>query len=146
MTEDSFDFLKGNAYHEGGHAIVGWALDLCVREISIRDDRPGENTKIAGAERLSRIDQIAVHVAGYVAEDLFDRKLPAEASCADLLHVAALLKDIPGSRHYEWRASGEERTRYFLTKHESEVHKLAAWLIERRRVDATEFKRLMEGG
>jgi hypothetical protein len=50
----SFDFpQEANAYHEAGHAIVGWALDLCVFEIRICDDRPGEHAKFK-AEHLAK--------------------------------------------------------------------------------------------
>jgi hypothetical protein len=76
-------FLWANAYHEAGHAIAGWALDLCVLEIRIRDDRPGEHAKFCGAERLSLVHRIALLNAGRQAEELFGHRLPSWATDRD---------------------------------------------------------------
>jgi ATP-dependent Zn protease len=62
------NFLEGNAYHEAGQAVVGWALRVQVGEITIRADRPGESTKIASADQLPLVDQLAVWAAGRAAE------------------------------------------------------------------------------
>lgn len=77
------NFLWANAYHEAGHAIVGWALDLCVFEIRICDDCPGEHVKFCGAERLSLVDRITLLNAGRQAEELFGHCLPSWATGRD---------------------------------------------------------------
>jgi ATP-dependent Zn protease len=84
MIETKPNFLEGNAYHEAGHTVVGWARRLQVGEITIRADRPGESTKIAGAGQLPLVDQLAVWAAGRAAEKLFRRQLPVLASADDL--------------------------------------------------------------
>jgi hypothetical protein len=138
------DYLHGNAYHEAGHAVVGSSLGLCVLEIEIREDRPGDNTEMVGEQRLSLTERIAVHVAGYVAEDLFKHPLPGWASGADHLEVAALLIDLPKTQADALRDDGHECARKLLRKHERNVHKVAARLIECRHMDTSEFNSLME--
>jgi hypothetical protein len=75
----------------------GWALGLRVGEITIREDRPGEHAKIAHADHLPLIDQLAVHTAGRKAEELFGHRLPAWASDRDRMNAISLLvsKQIP---------------------------------------------------
>ena len=148
MIEEAPDFLRGNAYHESGHAIVGWALNLCVGEITIRDDRPGENVKIAGAERLPLIDRIALHNAGRQAEEIFRHLLPSWASSGDRTNaineiVAEGFSDTPDIE--QWIADGCARARQVIEGHEREVHQLAAHLIECRHMDADAFERFMLG-
>jgi hypothetical protein len=141
------DYLRGNAYHEAGHAVVGSSLGLRVLEIEIREDLPGDNTKMVGEERLSLTELIAVHVAGSEAGAVFDCPLPAFASRADRKQIFNLLatKDIRSPQEIDscYRA-GQECARKLLRKHERKVHKVAARLIERRHMDASEFKSLME--
>jgi hypothetical protein len=91
MTRTVWNYLAGNAYHEAGHAIVGWALRRRVIGITIRDNRPGENAKIAGAKRLSLIEQIALLNAGRQAEEVFRHLLPSWASNCDRVQTIKLL-------------------------------------------------------
>jgi len=142
MTTEA-DFLRANAYHEGGHAIVGWA-----GQVTIRDDRPGEHAMIAGAESLPLIDRVALNNAGRQAEEMFEHLLPSWASGGDRLDTLNLLaaNDIrETSEASRWIADGCARARELLRKHEREVHRLAARLIEFRHMDAEEFKSFMEG-
>src|SRR5262245_5160943 len=70
MTEskDGWNYLEANAYHEAGHAIVGWALGGRVLEIKICDDRPGEHAQTEVPEDLRLIDRVAILNAGHEAE------------------------------------------------------------------------------
>jgi hypothetical protein len=138
-TRDGKRLSTGSAYHEGGHAIVGWALGLCVGEITIRDDRPGENAKAAGAERLPLIDRIAVRNAGRQAEEVFKHLLPSWANDRDREEtlneiIAEGISETPEIG--KWVADGCARARELLRKHEHEVHMC---LIECRRMAADEF-------
>jgi ATP-dependent Zn protease len=145
MTTDT-DFLRANAYHEAGHAIVGWALDLCVHEIAIRDDAPGHHTKTNGDERLPLIDLVALSNAGGQAEEVFEHLLPSWASTCDRVDTLNLLatNDIRDTAEAEkWIANGCARARELLRKHERRVHLLAARLIECRRMSADEFECFM---
>src|SRR5258708_5155391 len=63
------------AFHEAGHAVIGWALGLHVIEITALDDRPGK-AKIDGAERLPLVDQIAIYQVGHAAEESLGYLLP----------------------------------------------------------------------
>jgi ATP-dependent Zn protease len=143
----SADFLRGNAYHEAGHAIVGWALGLCVVEITIRDDRPGEHTKMAGAERLPLIDRIAVLNAGRQAEEIFGHLLPSWASGRDREESLNFLSanGIRETQQMKTRIDeGRARAHELLRKHENDVHRLVARLIECRNMTGDEFKLFME--
>ena len=143
------DLLQANAYHEAGHAIVGWALGLPVVEITIRDDRPGENTKFTGhAEHLPLVDQVAICNAGRQAEEVFGHLLNSWASGSDRTDTLKLLaaNDIRETSEMErWIADGCERARELLLKHEHQVHRLAARLVECRRMDADAFEHFMQG-
>jgi ATP-dependent Zn protease len=139
-------FLHSNAYHEGGHAIVGWALGLRIIEITIREDCPGENAKMAGSEKLTLLDQVAVLNAGRVAQETFEHLSPPWASGRDREDTLKLLTandilDVPELER--WITRGRARAREVLVKHERNVHKLAARLIECRRMDAGDFETLM---
>jgi hypothetical protein len=147
IPKRGYDYLRGNAYHEAGHAVVGGSLGLRVGEITIRDDRPGENAKIAGAGGLSLVEQIAVYAAGSEAGVVFERPLPASASRADREEIFNLLaaKEIRAPQEIDsYYRAGQKCARKLLRKHERKVHKVAARLIERRHMDASEFKSLME--
>jgi ATP-dependent Zn protease len=141
-------FLWANAYHEAGHAIVGWALDLCVCEIRIRDDRPGEHAKFRVAEQLSLVDRIALLNAGRQAEELFDHLLPSWATDRDRENTlnAIAAEGIKETAEMKQRiAEGKKRARELLEKHDREVHRLAARLIECRHMTGDEFKLFIEG-
>src|SRR5262245_50308134 len=148
MTEAETDFLRGNAYHDGGHAIVGWVLGLNVLEITICDDQPGQDPKIDGAEHLPLRDRIAVHNAGRQAELVFGEPLPFWASARDQAETLNLLSnsgirdpDAMRERIFE----GCARARELLRNHAHQVHRLATHLIERRQMTADEFKYFMQG-
>src|SRR5439155_26075014 len=66
------------ASHEGGHAIVGWALGRRVLEIVIRDD--SGHATIEGTESLPLLDQVALCNAGRQSEETFKYSLPGWAT------------------------------------------------------------------
>jgi hypothetical protein len=141
-TDGQWDYLKGNACHEAGHAIVGWALGLHVDSIRIRDDRSGENAMISSADGLPLVDQVALNNAGRQAEEVFGRLLPPWASDCDRMRTINLLlaneiREIPEME--KWIDDGQ-----LLIGHIREVHALAARLMECRRMACHDFKRFME--
>jgi len=144
----SFDFVRGNAYHEAGRAVVAWALGLRVDSITIQGDRPSENATMARVERLSLIDQIAATAAGREAELLFGHVLPESTTCGDRDRIIGLLLasgvpevSIPTCPQL---TAGEKRVRALLTKHERKIHDVAARLVECRFITGDEFKRFMD--
>jgi hypothetical protein len=145
------DFLRPNAYHEGGHAIVAWAMDVPVHEIAIRDDAPGHHTKTGGGkeiEHLALSDLVVLLNAGRQAEAIFGHLLPSWASDGDRMDTVKLLADNDISdtaeieRCIEW---GCERARQILRRHAHQVDRLAAQLIECRRMSADQFECFMRG-
>lgn len=62
--------LRGAAFHEAGHVIVARELGLPVGEIAvgIDGDQAKGRTDIGSAHHLPLIDQIALCVAGVVAQ------------------------------------------------------------------------------
>jgi hypothetical protein len=140
--------LLGNAYHEAGHAIVGWALGGRVLEIRIRDDRPGEHARIDRTDGLPLVSRIALRNAGRQSEEEFRHSLPAWSSTKDR---ECSFKEIveEGIREIdeidEVIKKGCARARELLRRHEGAVDRLAARLIECRHMGAEEFERFIEG-
>ena len=134
------------AFHEAGHAVIGWALGLHVIEIMVLDDRPGK-AKIDGAERLPLVDQIAIYQVGHAAEESLGYLLPAwairrDAQCTVNLITAKEIRE--RLERARWIYEGRRRAKGLLEQHENMVHKVAAHLSRSRRLDADEFKSLME--
>jgi hypothetical protein len=98
MSESSY--LEANAYH----AIVGWALGGRMLEIKVRDDRPGEHTRLTATEHLRLIDRVAFHNAGHEAEDFFGRSLPDWASSRDRTDTLNVLATTKFARYRKGRS------------------------------------------
>jgi hypothetical protein len=140
MTATVWNYLRGNAYHEGGHAIVAWALRQQVRKITIRDNQPGEHTITKGKSR-TLVEEIAVCAAGREAEIVFRHLLPGRASKADYLRIASLVIDLPEADAL--RAAGRKCARGLLRRHARQMRALAMRLMKRRRMACGEFRRFM---
>src|SRR3712207_3502612 len=74
---------RRTAYHEAGHAVVGWALGLKVGWVRIIDDSNGK-ADVAIPDDLSLVDQIAVAMGG---------EYGAECSGVEVLHDVETLGD-----------------------------------------------------
>jgi hypothetical protein len=97
-------------------------LRVQVGEITIRADRPGESTKIASADQLPLVDQLAVWAAGRAAEKLFRRQLPVLASADDLENAFHLLASTGIRETPDVNAvldGGRARARELLREHET---------------------------
>ena len=144
------DFLRPNAYHEAGHAIVAWAMDVPVHEIAICDDRPGGHTKTVagGDDQLPLSNLVMLLNAGRQAEAIFGHLRPSWAGDGDRMDTVKLLADHDVSDTAEierWIELGCEHARYILRRHAHQVDRLAAQLIECRRMSADQFERFMRG-
>src|SRR5262245_48836142 len=84
-------YLRGTCYHEAGHAVVGWSLGLTLGTIMVSDDASGD-AQIAGADRLSLIDQIAVRSGGIAAEEVFGHWMHEHGGFGDRDEVRKLLR------------------------------------------------------
>ncbi len=66
---------RAAAFHEAGHAVVAWVLEVPVAAVRIRFmEAKGWHggTDIGPADHLPLIDQIALCLAGLAAEEVFE--------------------------------------------------------------------------
>jgi hypothetical protein len=79
----TIDDQRGAAFHEAGHAVAAWSIGLLVRRIAIGidgDDAKG-TAEIEQKDSTALVDQIAMWVAGGIAQEIFaTRPMPAPAS------------------------------------------------------------------
>jgi ATP-dependent Zn protease len=138
------DQLRGLAFHEAGHAVVAWSLNLRVHDIHIRDIGVGDSeTKTDLADHLSLTDQLAICLAGEKAGKLFECPLPSWVSGKDREKVLILLLGLASREDEMQRVQGYARAHDLLVKHRDRTIRLATRLIEVRKADATEFLHLM---
>jgi ATP-dependent Zn protease len=142
------DYLRGVAYHEAGHAVVAFALRLCVVSILLREQGAGNSeTKTTPTGHLSMTDQIAVLAAGKAAERAFNSPLPDYHGNGDIEKALNLIlqhHDGASSDEIELHMmAGHVRARALLAEHRDLVIRIAKHLREVRQVDAAEFLRLM---
>lgn len=90
------------AVHEAGHATVAWWLNVRVGAMRVHDDGSG-GTDIADHKHLSLTDQLAICVAGMVAQDAMGCEQWEFAGFSDHSTAATILDDagIDDSEH--WR-------------------------------------------
>lgn len=139
-------YPRGTAFHEAGHAVVGWSLGLGVRAVHIGDDDASGAAEIGYAD-LSLIEQIALCSAGIAAENAFECPVDELAGAQDREKIYELLKANEISEEGQGaalRGEGYNCARECLGTHMSEVIRLAERLAQRGRVDASEFLRLMQ--
>jgi len=142
------DYLWGMAFHEAGHAVVAWSLNLRVESIYIREIGAGNSeTKTVPPDHLPLMDQLATLAAGLEAGQAFNCPLHEDAGDRDRLTAITLVLE-----HHEGLASdeiqshlaaGHARARELLSEHQERVIRLAEHLCDVRQVDAAEFLGLM---
>ena len=129
-------YPRGIAYHEAGHAVVGWALNLRVELSRVFYDHAkgwAGKTKIDDTScELSLTEKVALRAAGYVAEEVF--RCPAHELAAgdDNEKIYMLLKEagIAEQDHQARRAEGEKIAREHLKAHKTKAIALAERLAE----------------
>jgi hypothetical protein len=129
--------LRGAAFHEAGHAIVAREFGLPVGEIRVGidgDDAKGESD-IGLAHHLPLIDQIALCVAGVVAQLLFDSPTHNLAGASDYGKVIELVEGMTAAESLKLRHTADARAREILQRRAAEVKGLAVKLIKHRRVN-----------
>jgi len=150
MEIDADDYLRAMAFHEAGHAVVAWSLNLRVESIHIREIGAGNGaTKTGPRDHLPLMDQLATLTAGLEAERAFNSPLPERAGDRDRLMAINLILE-----HHEGLVSdeiqshlgaGHARARELLLEHRDRVIRVAERLLDVRLVDAAEFLVLMSG-
>ncbi len=145
-------YARGTCYHEAGHAVVAWSLDLQVKVVRVSDDDESGETKIDGtAHHLPLPEQIAALYAGYAAERVFkcspnEREAMLRRACRDRKEIYELLKLHKISEEEQGKAHRDEGYNCAclrLATHKSRVIRLAERLIEYGSVDRVEFLQLM---
>ncbi len=142
------DYLWGMAFHEAGHAVVAWSLNLRVESICIREIGAGNSeTKTDPPDHLPLMDQLATLAAGLEAGQAFNRPLPEHAGDRDrLMAITLVLEHHEGLASDEIQshlAAGHARARELLLEHRERVIRVAEHLRDVRQVDAVEFLGLM---
>jgi ATP-dependent Zn protease len=142
------DYLRGLAFHEAGHAVVAWSLNLRVETIYIREIGAGSSgTKTAPPDHLPLIDQLATLAAGVEAEREFKSPLPENAGDRDRLMAIILIRahheGLVSDEIQSHLAAGRALARELLVEHSERVIRVAEQLRDVRQVHAAEFIRLM---
>jgi len=143
------DYLRAMAFHEAGHAVVAWLLNLRVESICICEIGAGNSqTKTDPPDHLPLMHQLATLAAGLEAERAFNCPLHEHAGDRDRLMAATLVLE-----HHEGLASDEiqshlaaahARARELLLEHRDRVIRVAEHLRDVRYIDAAEFLGLIE--
>ena len=137
---------NGAAVHEAGHAAAASALGLTVGEIEIGvdgDDSAGRCT-IADSTYLPLVDQIAICLAGLVAQDLFSAFTTEHAAMGDYAKVIDLVGDeMPEIESKRLRDAGERRARELLVRDKAKVERLAAALESKGKLNAQDMMALL---
>jgi ATP-dependent Zn protease len=148
MEISADDYLRGLAFHEAGHAVVAWSLNLRVDTIFIREIGAGNSgTKTAPPDHLPLMDQLATLAAGVEAEREFKSPLPEHAADRDRLTAINLIlahhEGLAADEIQLHLAAGHARARELLVEHRERVIRVAEHLRDVRQVHAAEFTRLM---
>jgi ATP-dependent Zn protease len=142
------DYLWAMAFHEAGHAVVAWSLNLRVESVCIREIGAGDSaTKTDPPNDLSLIDQLATLAAGLEAERMFNCPLHEHAGDRDRLMAITLVQEhhvgLAPDEVQSHLAAGRARARELLLEHKERVIRIAEHLLDVRQVDAAEFLGLM---
>ena len=130
------DELRGAAFHEAGHAIVAREFGLPVGEIAIGidGDRAKGRTDIGSAHHLPPIDQIALCIAGVLAQSLFDWQTHKFAGAGDYARVIELVDGMTDANSLKLRHAAYARAREILERRAMEIERLAKQLLKHRRI------------
>ena len=132
--------LRAVAYHEAGHAVVALALGLRVARVEIFPEDYSGGADADDAGHLSLEDQIAICVAGMVAEDVFEAPASHElAHCGDHGRVIELLDEIDETTGDELRGKGYQRASDLLKAHAASVEDIAAQLLAHCKIDLADY-------
>ena len=120
------DYLRAMAFHEAGHAVVAWSLDLPVGRIHIREIGAGNSaTETQPPHHLPLMDWFGSSAAGLEDELEFNCPLHEYAADRDRLMAIALIREHheePTSDEIQSHlAAGHARARELLLEHRDRV-------------------------
>jgi hypothetical protein len=141
-------YSRGIAYHEAGHAVVGWALGVRVVTCRVYHDdkkgwKGGTDANVVQVDQLELPDRLAFFTAGYIAERVFQAPIRHDRAADDdnrQIYLALTGQGIPEQDHRPRIAEGERIAREHLETYKAKAIALAERLIECGHVDdASEF-------
>jgi ATP-dependent Zn protease len=129
------------AYHEAGHAVVGWSLGLEIGQITIGDEANGQTQIASDQEHLSMIDRLAICLAGIEAQEVFQCPTHDLAGLTDLGNAQQIIgMDVPDDESRTLCDAGYQRARELIVLHMAEVVQLANYLIMHGGIEHGEFR------
>jgi ATP-dependent Zn protease len=140
MTEQ---YPLGTAYHEAGHAVVASCLGLRVGDIHINAEDEGGGAKIAGADRLSIVDQVALCFAGMAAQNIWKQRSAHLIGGKDYEKFFELAVGLSEGHRDALRVAGYQRANQLLIAHKAKIEAILEHLAEHGHLSASEFASLM---
>lgn len=149
------------AYHEAGHAVVGFILGLSLSEVTIETRNKAPHVLLArGAGAFEDFPEedhpdldCQFSLGGFVAQVLWDslRKEGSNhdieaLSKYDLEHVCGLKQDklASGADAEEWAKQMRDKTEGILIREWNAVEAVATALLARRTLSATKIRHVIE--
>ena len=122
---------RGAAYHEAGHIVAAWALDLSIgsAEIGINDDDAKGETKIADISLLPLKDRIAVCAAGFEAQSVFGAPTHPLAAAMDEAEIIELTEHLDENARLAARDEGYQHAHELILAHKVKVDRIAKRLL-----------------
>src|SRR5262245_58692230 len=130
--------LCGSAFHEAGRAVVARYFGLTVVEIEIRDDASGKTDTVGSVDDLPLIDRIAIHCAGEASRTIFKCR-SQNLALDEPVELRELLEGLTETHRLEIRTAGFRRAIEIVKSNAPEVERLAALLVEQRRIGESEI-------
>jgi Peptidase M50B-like len=149
-TWDPIDMEKV-AFHEAGHAVVGWLFGLPLAYIYLDLEKEGGETAHQKACCVCLVQQIAFLYAGAISEEIFKGPAVPRRANLDRVNVHLLLErngtpeEAPQGQALQTRAHSWAEE--LLRRHKARVGRVAKRLLQPpHKMNPSRFKQLMREG
>jgi hypothetical protein len=139
VTGENGDNVRGAAYHEAAHAVVGSLLGWVVMEVDISCGGGEGRTCFYRKCDLSFRDRTAICCAGMVGQEMFKAATHRGAGNADRTEIAVLLTGLDETTSAAIRGAGKRLAHDFLVEQRANVERVAEHLIAYRTMDQRQF-------
>ena len=135
-----------DAYHEAGHAVVGWALGLSIGRVWLKEDGGG-SAEVETCAHLSPVDQTAICFGGWAGAELsgvaetHDLENLSDEGCA--LNIGAEVFPDDDEAQAILRQQGIQRAQDLLKGREAQLRLIAEELNKRGELGPGEIARLL---
>jgi ATP-dependent Zn protease len=133
------DALRGDAFHEAGHAVAARHFEVMVTTVEIYEDGGGKTYTEGSTDDLSHTDRIAIAYAGLASQNFFKCSIRANVAAADHAAISKVVAGLTDQQSFETRNAGYLRAFEIVKNNAVEVERVASLLIERRRIDGSEL-------